>query len=319
MTLVLAGLVLGALALPHLLNLDQAPPAVSATIWLCALVLRALSAVFAAIFVVLYLPTTALFTAVTHWCWHAVLPLFAAHLPLNGHALGDAAIIAPAVTLAMTALSVGVGLWRATRRVRRAVDQRLVGPGPRQSLVVADGSVLIAAAGLRRPRVIVSAGALLTLDDDELAASLEHEHGHIARRHRYVLVIAAFCRALGRWIPGTDAAYRELLFSLERDADRYAVTRHHHPAALASAICKSAGAWTPGPPALALGGGPASRRVRVLLADPQHAAPRRTPLLKAVAASLAVLAASGVAALPAAAHAGIDQVASVPAAHQCDS
>jgi Zn-dependent protease with chaperone function len=319
MTLVLAGLVLAALALPHLVRLDQASPAVGATIWLSALVLRALTALFAAIFVVLYLPTTALFTLVTHWCWHAVLPLFAAHLPLNGHALGDAAIIAPAVALALTALSAGVGLWRATRRVRQAVEQRLVGPGPRESLVVADGSILIAAAGLRRPQVIVSAGALLTLDDDELAASLEHEHGHIARRHRYVLVAAAFCRALGRWIPATDAAYRELLFWLERDADRYAVTRQHHPAALASAICKSAGAWAPGPPALALGGGPASRRVQVLLAEPQQSSPRRAPLLRAIAISLAVLAVSGIAALPAAAHAGIDQVASVPAAHQCDS
>jgi Zn-dependent protease with chaperone function len=166
--------------------------------------------------------------------------------------------------------------------------------------------------------VIVSAGALLSFDDEELAASLEHEHGHIARRHRYLLVLAAFCRALGRFLPGTTAAYRELLFWLERDADRYAIHHHHHPAALASAICKTAGSGASSPAALALGGGPTSRRVRILLADAQASPPPPNGALKLAAAVLATLALSGIAALPAAAHAGIDQVASVPAAHQCE-
>ena len=78
---------------------------------------------------------------------------------------------------------------------------------------VADGELLVAAAGLRRPRVLVSAGALLALDDDELEASLEHERGHIARRHRYVLVVSelsAYIAAKGAIVALTKTLGREL-------------------------------------------------------------------------------------------------------------
>jgi len=73
--------------------------------------------------------------------------------------------------------------------------------------------VLVAAAGLRKPRVVVSAGALLNLDDEELAASLDHEHGHIVRRHRYVLVAAELCRALARLFPEHAAPSRSSPFT----------------------------------------------------------------------------------------------------------
>jgi len=51
--------------------------------------------------------------------------------------------------------------------------------------------VLVAAAGLRKRRVVVSADALLNLDHEELAAALDDEYGHIVRRHRKVLVAAS--------------------------------------------------------------------------------------------------------------------------------
>jgi hypothetical protein len=46
---------------------------------------------------------------------------------------------------------------------------------------------------------------------------------------------------LGRPVPGTRAALRGLLLSLDRDADEFAVARTGDPLALASAICKVAG------------------------------------------------------------------------------
>ena len=317
MTIALALLVLAAIGAPHALRLDTASPAIALFIWVAALALRALTAVFCAIFVVLYLPTTQLFTLVTHWCWHAVVPLIAAHLPLNGHALGDAALVMPALLLVASVLWVVVGLWRAARSVRVLLRRAVVGRGPQESLLLADGDVLVAAAGMRRPRVVISAGALMAFDDDELAASLEHERGHIARRHRYVLVVAELCRALARFLPGTRAAARELLFHVEREADRYAVARRHDPAVLASAICKAAQGATLGAPALALGGGLVTRRIRLLLdGDTPVCVPAKTPL-RFLASGMAALILLTATALPSAAHAGYHQAGAVGTAHQC--
>jgi Zn-dependent protease with chaperone function len=317
MTAALAALVALAIAAPHLLRLEQTSPGLAAFIWFSALALRALTALFCALFVVVYLPATELFVAVTHWCWHAVIPLIAAHLPLDGHALGDVALIAPAFALAASALSVGVGLWRASRRVRLLLRRAVVGPRPAQSLVLADGEVLVAAAGLRRPQVVVSAGALMALDDQELTASLEHEHGHIERRHRYVLVTAELCRALARFLPGTRTAARELTFHLERDADRYAVDRTNDPAALASAICKACESSAFSAPASALGGGVVSRRIRLLLDGEAHPPSRRDVPLRALATAMVALVTLGAAALPAAAHAGYHEASSASTVHHC--
>ena len=318
MTLALAALLIAAIGLPHLLRLEAASSALSATIWLSALILRALTAVFAAMFVVFFLPTTQLFSAVTHWCWHAVVPIIAAHLPLNGHALGDAAVVAPAFFLAASAISGVLGVWRAARAVRRLLARSVVGDGPGHSLVLADEQVVVAAAGLRRPRILVSAGALLTFDDEELAASLDHERGHIARNHRFLFVISHLCCAIARPLPGTRAAARELLFHLERDADRYAVSRRHDPNALASAIGKAAAAASaPGAARamLGLGGGVVSRRVRLLVDGEASSTP--TAALRLVAVAMIAVTLLALAALPAAAHTGYHEARSTPIVQHC--
>jgi beta-lactamase regulating signal transducer with metallopeptidase domain len=154
----------------------------------------------------------------------------------------------------------------------------------------------------RRPRVVVSAGALVALDDEELSASLEHERGHIARGHRYVLLLAELAGALGRFLPGSRSAARELLFQLERDADRFALAHRQDPAALASAICKAAQHEPPRGVTLALGGGGVvTRRVRQLLEN----APLRRPSigLLTLAPVMIVLLAAAAGALPFVAHA----------------
>ena len=68
--------------------------------------LRAIVALFVALFVVFYVPTTALFEGVTHWCWHTTLPLLARHLGLSAHRVGDVALIAPISALGASLLSV---------------------------------------------------------------------------------------------------------------------------------------------------------------------------------------------------------------------
>jgi hypothetical protein len=239
MTLSLIALLLGGIALPHMLRLDRSAPMAAAIMWTVSLVLRALLVVFGALYLAFFLPTTGAFAQVTHWCWHTVVPLLTTHLGLDGHRVGDAATIVPGLLAMASLLSVALGVARGARAVKRLLTRHSLGPGPADTVIVAGREVMMAAAGLKRPKVVVSAGALLQLDDDELAAGLDHERGHIARRHRYMLVFAELCRGVGRIVPGAVHASRQLAFHLERDADQWALRRHDR-LALASAICKAA-------------------------------------------------------------------------------
>lgn len=264
MGMALLGVVLVA---PRVVRLDEAPPALAAATWFSALVARAGLTIVAAAGVIVAVPSTSLFETVSGWCWHTILPVIAAHLGFNGHSLADAAILLPTLLLAVSTVSVGFGLWRAARRVARLLKCGF-GPGPRDSIIIRDGTVVVAAAGLRRPRVVVSAGALAALDDAELYASLEHERGHIVHRHRWAMLVGTLCRAIGWFIPGGRAALSELAFHLERDADRFAIDHHHEPRTLASAICKAAAGGSLGvPPATSLAGSGVVRRVSQLLGD----------------------------------------------------
>lgn len=317
MTLALALVLAAAIALPHALRLGTAAPLTAALIWLAALALRALGGIFVVLYVVLFLPATELFSLVTHWCWHAVVPFVATHLGLSGHQVGDVATLAPAFVPAVSLLSVVWAVWRAARAVGHLVTRRAVGVGPAGSVIVGGRGVFVASAGLARPKVVVSADALTDLDDEELAAGLAHEEGHIAHRHRYLVLVGQLCRALGRFVPGTRRASQELVFHLERDADQFAVARQHDPLALASAICKAAGGSSPLPQVMTLGAAPGLiARVRLLTGEPQRVA-RGRQRLNAVAVGLAVLVAVLAAALPAVAAAGVRQLDGTPVERHC--
>lgn len=317
MTLILAAVLLLALALPHRLDLERASPLTAATIWGAALALRALTAVFIAAFAILYIPATRLFSAISHWCLHAVIPLVTSHLPLSGHAFGDAAVIAPSFALAASVMSMVVGLLSAARRIRTLLRRTTIGAGPRDSVVLSGGEVMVAAAGLRRPRIVVSSGALVAFDDEELEASLDHERGHIAHHHRFVLLAADLCRAAARPLPGTRRAAHELRYHLERDADEYALNLRHDPAALASAICKAARAAAAPTWQLALSGGPASRRITRLIDGAAGVTARRRVGLRLCATTLALVALGAAALVPAAVAKGMDLVGSATAISAC--
>lgn len=211
-----------------------------------------------AVYLVLFLPATAVFESLTQWCWHTILPPTAAHVMLTGHGVGDLISLLPGLLLVESVASMAFGLIRAVRTVHRLVVGNAIGRGPRDSVIVSGSEVFVAAAGIARPQVVVSAGALTALDDDELAASLDHERGHIDRRHRFVVLYAELCRALGFFIPGARSAVRQLIFHLERDADAWSLARSNSRLALASAICKAAlrpATTTPNLAALGGGGG----------------------------------------------------------------
>lgn len=260
-------LIAAGIALPHGLRLARSAPATAAALWTVSLALRALTTLFLVLYLAFSLPQTSIFAALTHWCWHTVLPLLAAHLGLDGHKLGDAATVLPGLAVMVSLLSVALGVFRAARSVRRLLARNSLGPGPSDSVIVRGPDVMLAAAGLARPRVVVSAGALIALDDEELAAGLAHERGHISRRHRFLLVFAELCRGLGRVVPGAGRASRELAFQLERDADQWALRRRHDRYALASVICKAAQPIDTAA-VTSLGGAGVTERLRQLIHDP---------------------------------------------------
>jgi Zn-dependent protease with chaperone function len=274
------------LAAPHLLPQARLNATTGIALWTMALLLRAVISISLVVIVVAVVPATEVFTLLTHWCVHAVLPFLATHLGLDGHLVGAAALVVPVVVLTTSLLSVGFAVWRGTRRIRRWLRRSEVGRGPGASVIVQGSEVLVAAAGLRRPRVIISAGALLKFDDAELAAGLEHEWGHVRRWHRFIALLGELCLALSRLLPGGRRALAGLRLHLERDADDYAVRRTQDPLALASAICKAAEstAPVPGPSLASLAGTGETERVRRLI-EPGE----RSPLLAMYTVGLAAV------------------------------
>lgn len=319
MIILLTSLVVAAVLLPHAVPMRRAAPATAATLWGAALGLRALASVFVALYLVLYLPATALFNALTHWCWHTILPIVTTHLGLAGHRVGDAVTIFPIFLLAASAISLTFGLVRAARSVRHLITRDAVGCGPSNSVIVGGPEVFLAAAGFSNPTLVVSAGALTQLDDEELAAGIDHEHGHIRRRHRFVVLYAEVCGALGRFVPGTRHAVQQLRFHLERDADAWAISREHDRYALASAICKAAISQHHNPAIAGLGGGDARDRVDELLTGRPSLGALRRATLNASAIFGVVLLIGLTAAVPSVIAAGGNQPAKAPIEHACDA
>jgi peptidase M48-like protein len=279
----LVAAILAGIALPHALRLARADPATAVVLWAAGLGLRALLVVGTVAGALVLLHPAHLLSAVAEWpC--------APHHRVAGHAAAVLGGVALALSLA----------WALARVVQAAVAvRRLVraplGRGPEGSVIVGGDEVVLAAAGLGRPTLVVSAGALARLDDAELAAAMAHEQAHIRRRHRFILLYAEVCRVLGRPLPGTARAVRALRFQLERDADRCAVRERADRLALASAICKAATA-TPSRAGIAtLGGDGTVARVSELLDDVPA---RRARGLRALAAGAAALAVGTALALP---------------------
>jgi hypothetical protein len=304
MTAALAAIVAAGIVLPHLLRLQRANPVTAAVLWLSSLALRALTGLFAVILLLFFLPRTGVFQSLTHWCLHAVLPGVAADLKLEGHGIGDLTLLAPGVALVLSLVVAFARTARSARAARHLLGDHVVGSGPQDSVIVRGPEVVFAVAGLARPRIVVSAGALTSLDDAELAAGLDHERGHIARHHRFVLVIAAVLSALGWMVPGTRRAACELAFHLERDADRWALRRLNDRLALASVICKAAMSSEPAtrPAVTKLGDTGIRERLGQLLEEqPPHPA---AAALNALAAAMVVFTLLFTVAVPAAAVAG---------------
>lgn len=309
MTPSLSAAVLVALLVPEILAQSRLTPSVGAAIWFAALAFRALVAVIVAVALLSYLPATELFAVVTGWCLDGIAPLLSSHRGVSGHGLGETALLLPSAVLLLSLLWALAALGRGVLAVARWMRRSAVGTGPRDSLIVGGPDLLVAAAGFRTPKVVVSAGALAELDEAELEASLEHERGHIVRRHRYILMVATLLLAAARFVPGSRRAFERLRFQLERDADAFVLRHGGDSLALASAISKAALSARAAPmPLTRLAGADTASRLRLLL-HPQRGA---SALARWSTGALAVALLTGVMvasmALPGLASAGIAQI-----------
>jgi hypothetical protein len=246
------------------LPLHRASPVTGAVVWMLSLALRALVLVFLATLIFSQLAHSHRVEAALAWCWHEVLPDVPSLLGFAEDPVAHAAVAVPVVVVAVALVGRTFGLirdWAGLRR-RLAVQAE---PGPAGTILIADNDVVVAVTRVGRGRVLVSNRALEMMDPEELAAGVAHEEAHIRRRHRPVLLSASILATIGRPLPGTRVAERELGFQLERDADAYVVDRLHDPLSLASAICKVAGANAPRAATRLGGSGVVTRRLVELL------------------------------------------------------
>lgn len=291
--------VAAAVCIPHALPLHRVAPRTASAVWLLALWLRALLTIATTIFFVVYLPQTHLFEEIARWCLHNVVPIVSGHLGFSGHPLAHFAVVLPGLMLAASVLWMVAGLVRAWVALRLHLARRVLGAGPEGATVVDDDAIVVAVTRLGRARILVSRAALGAMDEDELAASLAHEQGHVLRRHRPVLLFGALLAALARPLPGTRAAQRGLIFNLERDADEYAVERTRDPLALASAIGKTASFSLAGTTGLAGKGGTALRMSYLMDGGKCRSAAHVERAARVTVALLAALVLSLTATLPA--------------------
>ncbi len=228
----------------------------------------------------------------------AVLPLHAHLLPgldrlatqtLAGHPLAGLGVLNIAGLVWAVALTgrLAGGLVTATvRTIRSRVRQRrlvdlVARPYPKSRHArVLDHPAAMAYClpGLLRPRVVLSAGTLHLLDDQQVAAVLAHENAHTRARHDLVVLPFRALYSALPWVPWVARAHQAVTMLIEMLADDWACRRHHRRV-LASALVEVATSMTAAAPAGALSAthGPLVARVRRLV-DPEPPPPAWLPL-----------------------------------------
>lgn len=220
------------------------------------------------------------------------------HLPQVGMNSGARFVLL--IFLCHTAFRVLVACAQLARSLRGLRSLRLSGE-ERVDLgvtVIETPQPICLAAGLWRPRVLLSRGLLAALSDEQRSIVLAHERAHVRRRDALVasavrVLAALHIGAVARWL------LRELGVAAEQACDEEAGQILGDRVAVAAAIlaveraAQQAWALQLGPVALAFGACAVERRVEALLADPVP--PRSLVAVTAVAgvSAIALLAQSG--------------------------
>ncbi|MEU8825478.1 M56 family metallopeptidase [Streptomyces sp. NPDC048636] len=180
---------------------------------------------------------------------------------------GVPAIAVPLGVTLLPLLCFGHHLLRARRaRTRHRGMLDLVGRrSARLGATVLDHETPVAyALPGRRPRIVVSSGALRVLSPAQLDTVLEHERAHVAGRHHLALAAAEAFATVFRWLPLARVVREQTALLLEMAADDRALRRHPREV-LASALYAMAEGRAPRG-AFPAGGADAVVRLRRMLA-----------------------------------------------------
>jgi Zn-dependent protease with chaperone function len=178
----------------------------------------------------------------------------------------------------------------AARRRRSTHDDVLAviaKPGPAADVRIIDEDRPAVYCLPGRRRIVLTTGALTSLDDGELDAVLAHERAHLSGRHHIVLALAV---ALQRAFPPTGffaVAARQVAYLVEIAADDAAVRRAPR-LTVASALLAVAAAGVPAG-ALGAGGSAAAQRIQRLIdPPPQDSRAQRAVTYTALTAATAL-------------------------------
>jgi Zn-dependent protease with chaperone function len=136
------------------------------------------------------------------------------------------------------------------------------------------------------PTVIVTTGALQTLDSDQLDAVLTHERAHLAYHHHRLLAIARIGSQVLPFIPLTRNTATQIARLIEMHADD-AATGARDGEVLATALVAMASTASPAP-GLAAAATDAVQRIQRLLSPAEPLGRVRRQLLRAGAGALAL-------------------------------
>jgi Zn-dependent protease with chaperone function len=160
--------------------------------------------------------------------------------PLQGLGLPDALGLTLAADLVIVLLvvfgSLTVRTTRSRARHRRLLNLLARGSSqyPGTDLIEDTRPVAYCLPG-RRPRIVMSDGALLLLSSRQARAVIEHERGHAHEHHGLVMLPMVGLRKLFAWVPYARLAPVEIASLLEMSADDYSA-RRNDPVALAAAL-----------------------------------------------------------------------------------
>ncbi len=213
----------------------------------------------------LALPTLPITTDLANWLDACARALQTHYATPGGAAMATAgAALAGGVSVRLVyCLAIG---WSVARRCR-AQQRRgleLIADHNAQSgaLVVRHGTPAVYCMPGRRGQVVMTTGALDTLDGLEIAAVLAHERAHLRARHDVVLAAARAVHAAFPFVPLFATAHAQLARLVEMHADDAAL-RNSDRRDLATALVTLAGAAHPAGTLAAAGGAVLTRVQRL--------------------------------------------------------
>ena len=208
---------------------------------------------------------------------------------------------ASALLLLMGVAALTTGASKRFHSARRTSEAHRIAASAALPITTADGfkhilnvcrssvpAIYCLAAGRPNQRIHVTTAALRALGDRELRAAVEHEQGHLRRRHHLMALFAQAVRVMLRWTAMLRHYPDTVNELVELDADDFAAARHG-PRVVAAALLRmgTAGSATAPGSAMSWTGSDPAARIRRLMSTGDRRLPHAlTSLLISAAVAL---------------------------------